>query len=120
LGDGRGLVTTPATASFLVLPGVDAAVVVLCGDFDYVTSRECEPEVIALLEGSPDSVVLDMTAVDFIDSSGIAMLLRIFQSVVRDGGGSLRVCSASPAAWRTFELCGLVERFGFEPSSGAA
>jgi anti-anti-sigma factor len=111
-------VTNPAsTASFLVLPGVDGAVVVMCGDFDFVTSRECQPDVVALLANSPDSVVLDMTAVEFIDSSGIAMLLRIYQGVVRDGGGSLKVCSASPAARRTFEVCGLVETFGLEPSS---
>jgi anti-sigma B factor antagonist len=102
------------------MPGVDAAMVVMCGDFDYVTSRECGPDVVALLASAPHAVVLDMTAVDFIDSSGIAMLLRLYQGVVRDGGGSLRVCGASAAARRTFELCGLVETFGFESSSGAA
>ena len=91
----------------------------MVGDFDYLAARQLTLDLNQLLAGQPAEVVFDMSGVSFIDSSGIAMLLRVYRRVVRDGGGSLRVRNASAAAVRTFDLCGLLEAFHFEGVRGA-
>jgi anti-sigma B factor antagonist len=97
----------------------DAAstVVALAGDFDIVTAREIAGEVDSLVRHAPSALVLDLSKVEFIDSSGIAVLLRIHTAVVREGGGTVSVVNPSHAARRTFELCGLTELFGFDETS---
>ena len=91
-----------------------STLVTLAGDFDILTVRQVSAEVDALLATAPSELVLDMAAVEFIDSSGIALLLKIHAKVVRDDGGALRVTRASDAARRTLELCGLTDAFGVE------
>jgi len=95
-------------------------VAVLGGEIDFVAAKELRKDVDRLIASKPKALLLDLFAVDFLDSSGIAMLLRIQRAVAGDGSGSVTVGAASRAAWRTFELCGLLELFGMEPSSGAA
>lgn len=52
------------------------------------------------------AVEVDLTDVSFIDSSGLAVLIKARQRVV-DSGGSLVVSGASPAAMRLFEIAGV-------------
>ena len=86
-----------ASSPFVVSYDAASTVVTLAGDFDIVSA-----------------LVLDLSQVEFIDSSGIALLLRIHTAVVGDRGGTVSVVNPSPAARRTFELCGLTEMFGFD------
>ena len=104
----------PQTNAFVVTAGERSTLVTLCGDFDILTVRAVTPEVEAFLATVPTDVVFDLSALDFIDSSGIALLLKIHARVVREGCGSIRVVHPSDAARRTFELCGLIEPFGFD------
>ena len=107
-------VTHRVDPSFTVVPGDRSALVVMSGEFDHQAGKDLSSVVIRLLNESPSTVSLDMTAVEFIDSSGIAMLLQLHHRIVRDGGGTLRVVRASSAARRTFAMCGLLEAFGFD------
>ena len=102
------------TNSFVVTAGERSVFVALSGDFDILTVRAVTPEVDTFLSTAPTDVVFDMSTLDFIDSSGIALLLRIYTRVVKEGCGSIRVRNASDAARRTFELCGLTDAFGFD------
>jgi anti-sigma B factor antagonist len=107
-------VDASASSPFVVSHEAASTVVTLAGDFDIVTTREVAGEVNSLLTSAPSALVLDLSQVEFIDSSGIALLLRIHTAVVGDRGGTVRVVNPSAAARRTFELCGLTEMFGFE------
>ena len=107
-------VDAPQTSAFVVTAGERSTFVTLSGDFDILTARAVTSEVETFLVTAPTDVVFDLSALDFIDSSGIALLLKIHSRVVKDGCGSIRVVHASDAARRTFELCGLTEAFGFD------
>jgi anti-sigma B factor antagonist len=107
-------VDAPQTSAFVVTAGERSTLVTLSGDFDILTVRALTSEVETFLATAPTDVVFDLSTLDFIDSSGIALLLKIHSRVVKDGCGSIRVVHPSDAARRTFELCGLTEAFGFD------
>jgi anti-sigma B factor antagonist len=91
-------------------------VVVMTGEFDHQAGKDLGVALLELLNESPATVSLDMTAVEFIDSSGIDMLVRLYRRVVDEGGGTLRVTRCSDAARRTLAVCGLLETFGIDES----
>ncbi|MGX7828593.1 STAS domain-containing protein [Actinokineospora sp. 24-640] len=84
--------------------------IVLDGELDYVTA----PDFVAVLdeitvrEGAV--VDLDLSAVPFCDSAGIAALLRAYQ-LVNEGKGALRIVAVDPRLRRTLELTGLAFLF---------
>ena len=98
--------------SFSVVQSAGVTVVVMSGEFDHQEGKDLNTALVRLLNDSPASVVVDMTAVDFIDTSGIEMLLRLHARIVRDGGGSMIVSGASVTARRTLAVLGLLELFG--------
>ena len=59
-------------------------------------------------------VVLDLTAVDFIDSSGLTMLIRVRQ-ITEDRGGSLVLTGAGEALAHLLSLTRLDELFVIRP-----
>ena len=82
-------------------------VVALAGEIDVETARDLR-QVLDEFAGGPQDVVFDMSAVEFIDSSGLGLLL----SVRRLGALTLR--GLSDRAYRLFELTGLHEVFKIE------
>jgi anti-anti-sigma factor len=56
--------------------------------------------------------VLDMGGLEFIDSSGIRVLIVAWQESQRDGF-DLRLTRGSDAVMRAFELCGLLDELPF-------
>ncbi len=99
---------------FVVARHADSTVVTIVGEFDILTVRQVARDVDKLVADAPASIVIDMSALEFIDSSGIALLLRIHNAVVKEAGGELRVVNPSETARRTFDLTGLSEAFGFD------
>ena len=67
-----------------------------------------------LLHDPPHDLVVDLSGVDFIDSSGIALLVKVYGRVVREGDGTMRVDRTSAVARRLLEVCGLLETFGID------
>ncbi len=57
------------------------------------------------------AVLVDLSAVEFIDSAGLAALVRLRRQVEEAGAGVILVRPAAPAAWRIFELTGLDQVF---------
>lgn len=61
-----------------------------------------------------EAIVLDLEALEFIDSTGLALLLRSHQRLNRDGGTRLRlVASRATAVRRVFAVTGLDESLPF-------
>ncbi len=84
------------------------AAVVLRGELDVATAPRLErsaTEVIAQLPPKAD-LVLDLSQLEFIDASGLAVIARLDDELGRRGGG-VRVESACPLTCRMFELTGL-------------
>ena len=88
------------------IPISPVVTVIISGDIDIATSRAMQD---ALVTGpGPAHLEVDMSAVTFMDASGIGVLLDARQRAV-DGGGSLTLRSPSWAVRRLTGVLGLDE-----------
>jgi anti-anti-sigma factor len=87
----------------------DTQVVALCGELDLANAGTAEAALEAALDNGGTPVVVDMRELEFIDSTGIALLVAILAR--NEGEERIRfVPSTSPAVARVLELTGLAER----------
>lgn len=70
-----------------------AVVLYLEGDLDMQAEERAVAEIEAALAGQPHDVVVDLSAVPFLDSSGVRALLRGREAAQRRG---VRLCVRNP------------------------
>jgi anti-sigma B factor antagonist len=88
------------------IPVLPVVTVTISGEIDIATSRAMRD---ALATGpGPAHLEVDLSAVTFMDASGIGVLLAARQQAV-DGGGSLTVRAPSEAVLRLTGVLGLDE-----------
>ncbi len=80
------------------------------GQVDMHTSPELRGKLRECLERKTTPVVVDLSKVVFIDSSGLATLIEALQAVGRYGG-RLRLFGLSPAVKNLFKLSNLISIF---------
>ncbi|MGI9007451.1 MAG: anti-sigma factor antagonist [Streptosporangiaceae bacterium] len=83
-------------------------VVRLVGDLDIVTSRQLD-ETLAQARHTTEHVVLDLSAVDFMDTSSLAVIVSHWKGLASDGG-SLALAGARFQYTRTLWITGLADR----------
>jgi len=66
----------------------------------------------APLEQTTAGMVIDLRQVDFISSSGLRMLLSIFQAAER-AGKTLALAHPQPAVYKIFKVAGLDTQWSF-------
>jgi anti-anti-sigma factor len=90
----------------------DTCRVALRGELDLANAATAEAALEEAL-GGEQQVLVDLSELEFIDSTGIALLVS---ALTRDGDGAgLRfVPSRSPAVTRVLELTGLADRLPFD------
>jgi anti-anti-sigma factor len=111
-------VTEPQEFSIRTAIDGDAFVVAPTGEIDLSTA----PELGGALEATPPAsrhVVVDLTEVSFIDSSGINVLLTGQRRLAESGAGFRVVAPPGPVR-RVFELTQLVDALGVVDSIGDA
>ena len=86
-----------------VVPDRREVAVVPRGELDLSTADELAREVLALREVGFDHVVLDLRHLDFIDSSGLELLLALHEDAQREGH-VLTLVPARSEVQRIFEL----------------
>lgn len=57
------------------------------GELDMNTAPELEKSLEGALSNPTGSIMLDLSECEFIDSTGIALIVRAWQRLDRDGGG---------------------------------
>jgi len=82
----------------------DSIVVGIVGELDLASVDEIELELQTLLKAAPQRLVFDLSGVTFMDSSGIAMLLRAARRVP-----SIEVRDPSPIVQMIIRATGLTE-----------
>ena len=88
-------------------PAPDVLALVVEGELDLASVEVVEQFVEReLATGVPAVVVLDLTSCDFIDSSGIGLLLRL-QAELQDRGAALHVVGCGRAVQRSLSLTGV-------------
>ncbi|HEY6776590.1 MAG TPA: STAS domain-containing protein [Thermoleophilaceae bacterium] len=89
------------------------------GEIDIATS----PRLIAALNeavtDTTGAVLVDLSAVEFMDSTGLALLIRAERRIGRRGRGFAVVCPEGPVR-RIFELTDMVETLRVKPNLESA
>jgi anti-sigma B factor antagonist len=93
----------------------DWVVLSVRGDLDLATAPALRQQVAALVADGHRRVALDLAALDFIDSTGLGMVVACLKRV-RTADGELFVASDEARIRRVFELTGLVEAVGLVSS----
>jgi anti-anti-sigma factor len=87
-------------------------VVRVAGELDLGTSDRFTSTVCDMVESEPNTdVVIDMSGVTFLDSSGIKALLSVRRGV-QSRSGALTITSPQPLVLRVLEVAGLATLFG--------
>jgi anti-anti-sigma factor len=94
-------------------------VVALAGELEIASAPALREELFSLLRPAASRLVLDLSAVSFADTSGLAMLVGTGH---RAGqlGGFLRLAAPAPAVTMVLRLTGLYGQFDIYPSVRAA
>jgi anti-anti-sigma factor len=96
----------------------DAMCLMVQGELDIQTGSElCDSAASGSAQTS--RVLIDLSAVSFIDSSGVAALL-LADRTARSHGSHLVVTAASPAVTRVLRLSGVARHLGLGPEGEAA
>jgi anti-sigma B factor antagonist len=85
-------------------------VVSLEGDLDMSTSPDLRKKLLPLFEMNPKHVVVDLSGVDYVDSSGIATFVEGLQ-LSRRGKVRFSLAGARPSVEAIFDLAYLKEVF---------
>jgi anti-anti-sigma factor len=85
----------------------------LVGELDLATVPELDRLLDELARHGHSRLLIDLTGVRFMDSSGLASILRALHAA-RGNGHRLSVRRGSPQVQRLFELTGVVDRLTFE------
>lgn len=79
----------------------------LIGDIDHHTAREMRKEIDTLIEKNHPSLLrLDFSAVQFMDSSGIGLIMGRYR-LMKLIGGNVLVCNIPPHLKRLMDLSGI-------------
>jgi anti-sigma B factor antagonist len=93
--------------------------VTLSGELDAYDAPSLRAAFAELAGGRPRVVVLDLSAVTFLDSTALGTIVGLLRRV-REGGGELRVVLPEGTARRIFEVTALERALDVWPSRAAA
>jgi stage II sporulation protein AA (anti-sigma F factor antagonist) len=106
--DGNVAGTPTFTVDVAVLPadadGRGSAVAVLTGRLDAVEAVRLRQQFAAVLEAGVRLLVVDLADVHFVDSAGLAALVRARRDIVGTGGTMVLISPALQDALRVFRL----------------
>jgi anti-sigma B factor antagonist len=88
----------------------DGAVLRVHGEVDVYTSSGLREELYRLIDGGARRVTLDLSGMDFIDSSGLGVFVGALKRI-REQSGELELRSPQPAARKVFDITGLTQVF---------
>jgi stage II sporulation protein AA (anti-sigma F factor antagonist) len=94
-------------------------VVALVGELDLVSADELETRLEALIAASNVRLVIDLSGVDFVDSSGLNLFVTTARAAEAHGG-RLLLAAPTPNIARVFEVVQIAESVSVEPTVGLA
>ena len=93
-------------------------IVAFAGSMDSTTSPEAQRALDEVLAGA-SSVALDFTALDYISSAGLRVLLGAAKAL-RASGGSLRIFGLNPSVREVFDISGFSTILAVYPTEAEA
>jgi anti-sigma B factor antagonist len=91
----------------------DTAYVIVRGEIDVATAPQLRETLHELIQAGVHQIVLDCRALDFLDSSGIGLLVATRK---RLGDGELVVDSPQPHVRKVLEQTGVTQELSLRPA----
>lgn len=91
----------------------DGVVLSLVGELDLASAPRLESELMAVESNYPREFVIDLEGVQFIDSTGLRVLLGATRRA-HAAANRLQLRRAHGQVVRLFEIAGVLEQFSFE------
>ncbi len=82
-------------------------------------SRQIEPEVVGAIQAGAKTVILDLSAVTHVDSTGIGIMAYCFGKATQ-AGAELRISGAKGNVFNVFQITRLVHAVPFFPDVDSA
>jgi len=82
----------------------------LAGEVDVYTAPQLKEELVALIQGGCTRLIVDMDLVNFIDSSGLGVLVSALRRV-REKDGAVRIVCTRDSILKIFRITGLDKVF---------
>lgn len=89
-----------------------AAHLVLSGELDIAESSRVERELLSLDEGRPDTLVIDLRGLQFMDSTGLRLIVAAHQRYASEGRRVV-IIRGPDAVQRVFQATRVEERLYF-------
>ena len=86
-----------------------AAIIVVIGELDLASSPELEQQLDQVWRSDADQLVLDLRGLEFMDSTGLSIIVGAHQRVA-ETGRKLSVVKGPPQVQRLLDLTGVSER----------
>jgi len=87
-------------------PGSDRYLITVSGEVDLATSPELDVAIIAAIDSGATSVVIDLTDVSFMDSSGLGVIVRALKRC-REAENDLDLVITNERVLKVFGITGL-------------
>jgi anti-sigma B factor antagonist len=97
----------------------DHTVLEVGGEVDVYTAPRLRERLIELIDGGARKVVVDLGRVDFLDSTGLGVLVGALKRLRAAGGSFSLVCDKEPLL-KIFRITALDQVFPIHPSVEAA
>jgi anti-sigma B factor antagonist len=92
-----------------------SAVVAVAGEIDVYTSPVLQEKLVEILRDGSSTIVLDLSNVTFLDSTGLGVLITALKRC-RNADGDLELVTAQPNVLKVLEITGLNDVFQVRPS----
>ena len=93
--------------------------IVLAGEVDIAVGKQVEAALDAGVRASAGAFVLDLSELEFLDSSGVSLIMRARALLGREERELVLVCPAGPVH-RIFEISGVIDLLVIFPTREAA
>ena len=90
-------------------------VISVSGEIDVYTAPKLREQIVSLVEEGRYHLVVDMEGVEFLDSTGLGVLVGGLKRV-RSHDGSLRLVCAQEKILKVFRITGLTKVFPIHPT----
>jgi len=89
-------------------------VIAVEGELDMNTAMDLERELEGPVAAAQAPLLIDLSRCEFIDSTGIALIVRSWQTL--DGDGQFALCGIGNQVKRVLDITGLEETIPIHPS----
>lgn len=104
----------------LTVSEVDGWVVLaITGELDVATAPRLRQEAIRVTSGGDHRIVLDLSGVGFLDSTGLGVIVGILKRI-RTHGGALLLAGAEPQVRKVFEITRMTDILPLHDTVGEA